>query len=215
MISKSRVSGIIHIVGGVLAIAALVLLVVFSSLKATVWHIVSFSIFGTTLVLLYTMSSLYHMLPAGSKAQKMFRYLDHMAIYILIAGTYTPIALIPLRGAWGWSIFGFIWGLTIVGIVWKALSIGKSRKVSTILYVLMGWVVIVAFYPLIKNVPIGGLFWLVLGGIFYSIGGLIYGFKKPNLNIPWFGFHEIFHVFIILGSFCHFWMMFNYLMYIH
>lgn len=214
MISKSRVSGIIHIVGGVLAIAALVLLVVFSSLKATAWHIVSFSIFGTTLVLLYTMSSLYHMLPPGSKAQKVFRYFDHMAIYLLIAGTYTPIALIPLRGGWGWSMFGIIWGLTIIGIVWKILSTGKSRKVSTILYVLMGWVIIIAFHPMIKTIPIGGLFWLVLGGAFYSIGGIIYGLKKPNFNSSWFGFHELFHVFVILGSFCHFWLMFNYLMYI-
>ncbi|WP_258880760.1 PAQR family membrane homeostasis protein TrhA [Clostridium estertheticum] len=214
MISKTRVSGIIHIVGGVLAIAALVLLVVFSSLKATAWHIVSFSIFGTTLVLLYTMSSLYHMLPVGSKVQKVFRYFDHMAIYLLIAGTYTPIALIPLRGGWGWSMFGVIWGLAIMGIIWKSISTGKSRTVSTILYVLMGWVIIIAFHPMIKTIPIGGLFWLVLGGLFYSIGGIIYGLKKPNFNIPWFGFHEIFHVFIILGSFCHFWMMFNYFMYI-
>ena len=113
-----------------------------------------------------------------------------------------------------WSMFGVIWGLAIIGVIWKSISTGKSRTVSTILYVLMGWVIIIAFHPMIKTIPIGGLFWLVLGGIFYSIGGIIYGLKKPNFNIPWFGFHEIFHVFIILGSFCHFWMMFNYLMYI-
>ena len=213
MISKSKVSGIIHIFGAVLAVAALVLLVVFAAIKATVWHVVSFSIFGSTLIILYLMSSLYHMFPEGSRVQKIFRYFDHMAIYLLIAGTYTPICLVSLRGAWGWSIFGVIWGLAILGIIWKAVAFGQSRKISTILYIIMGWVVVIAFYPMVKSMPIGEIFWLVLGGILYSIGGIIYGLKKPEFNIPWFGFHEVFHIFIILGSFAHFWMMFKYIMY--
>jgi len=213
VISKSKVSGIIHIFGAVLAVAALVLLVVFAAIKATVWHVVSFSIFGSTLIILYLMSSLYHMFPEGSRVQKIFRYFDHMAIYLLIAGTYTPICLVSLRGAWGWSIFGVIWGLAILGIIWKAVAFGQSRKISTILYIIMGWVVVIAFYPMVKSMPIGEIFWLVLGGILYSIGGIIYGLKKPEFNIPWFGFHEVFHIFIILGSFAHFWMMFKYIMY--
>ena len=214
MISKSRVSGIIHIVGGGLSIIALVLLIVFSAKKADAWHVVSFTIFGTSLVLLYTMSSLYHMLPAGSKAQYVFRHFDHMMIYVLIAGTYTPLCLVPLRGPWGWSIFGVVWGIAVLGIIWKAVAFGKSRTVSTILYVFMGWIIVIAIYPLLQTVQSDGLLWLLLGGIMYTIGGVIYGLKKPNIKCEWFGFHEIFHVFVILGSFCHFWMMFRYIMYI-
>ena len=214
MISKSRVSGIIHIVGGASSIAALVILVVFSALKATSWHVVSFSIFGASLVLLYTMSSLYHMLPEGSKAQYVFRHFDHMMIYVLIAGTYTPICLVPLRGPWGWSVFGVIWGIAVLGIIWKAVAFGKSRKISTILYVAMGWIAIIAIYPMVLTIPVRGLVWLLLGGIMYSIGGLIYGLKKPNIQCDWFGFHEIFHVFVVAGSFCHFWLMLKYIMYI-
>ncbi|MDP4091168.1 MAG: hemolysin III family protein, partial [Bacillota bacterium] len=167
-----------------------------------------------SLVLLYTMSSLYHMLPEGSKAQYVFRHFDHMMIYVLIAGTYTPLCLVPLRGPWGWSIFGVVWGIAVLGIIWKAVAFDRSRTVSTILYVMMGWIIVIAIYPLLKTVPGPGLLWMLLGGIMYTIGGLIYGIKKPNINCPWFGFHEIFHVFVIAGSFCHFWMMLRYIMYI-
>lgn len=203
-------------VGGVLSIAALVLLVVFASLNATPWHIVSFSIFGATLILMYTMSSLYHMFREGSTVRKIFRIFDHCCIYLLIAGTYTPVALIPLRkeGAWGWTILGIVWGIAILGIIWKSVYTGKARSISTIIYVAMGWICIIAIYPLLKTVPLSGFLWLLTGGLFYTLGGLIYGLKKPEIKCEWFGHHEVFHILIILGSFCHFWFMFNYILYL-
>lgn len=171
-------------VGGVLSIAALVLLVVFASLNATPWHIVSFSIFGATLILMYTMSSLYHMFREGSTVRKIFRIFDHCCIYLLIAGTYTPVALIPLRkeGSWGWTILGIVWGIAILGIIWKSVYTGKARSISTIIYVAMGWICIIAIYPLLKTVPLAGFLWLLTGGLFYTLGGLIYGLKKPEIK---------------------------------
>lgn len=216
MLSKTQTSGIIHMVGGALAIAALTLLIIFSSINAQAWHIVSFSIFGASMVILYTMSSLYHMFKEGTTVRKVFQVLDHCSIYLLIAGTYTPICLVPLNGPWGWTLFGIIWGLAVIGIVWKSVSKniakGISRKISTYIYIIMGWLVIIAFYPLSSTLDKMGIFWLVLGGIFYTIGGIIYGLKKPEIKCSWFGHHEIFHVLIILGSACHFWTMFKYVM---
>lgn len=203
-------------VGGALAIIALVLLVVFSSINATAWHIVSFSIFGATLILMYTMSSLYHMFKEGTTVRKVFRILDHSCIYLLIAGSYTPIALVPLRkeGAWGWAIFGIVWFLAVVGIVWKSIATGKARGISTTIYVAMGWLCVIAIVPMVRTIPMEALMWLLAGGLFYTIGGVIYGLKKPKMTCPWFGHHEVFHILIILGSACHFWFMFNYVMYL-
>lgn len=203
-------------VGGALAIIALVLLVVFSSINATAWHIVSFSIFGATLILMYTMSSLYHMFKEGTTVRKVFRILDHSCIYLLIAGSYTPIALVPLRkeGAWGWTIFGIIWFLAVAGIVWKSIATGKARGMSTTIYVAMGWLCVIAIVPMVRTIPMEALMWLLAGGLFYTIGGVIYGLKKPKMTCPWFGHHEVFHILIVLGSACHFWFMFNYVMYL-
>lgn len=203
-------------VGGALAIIALVLLVVFSSINATAWHIVSFSIFGATLILMYTMSSLYHMFKEGTTVRKVFRILDHSCIYLLIAGSYTPIALVPLRkeGAWGWTIFGIIWFLAVAGIVWKSIATGKARGISTTIYVAMGWLCVIAIFPMVRTIPMEALMWLLAGGLFYTIGGVIYGLKKPKMTCPWFGHHEVFHILIVLGSACHFWFMFNYVMYL-
>ena len=216
ILTKSQTSGIIHMVGGALAIIALVLLVVFSSINATAWHIVSFSIFGATLILMYTMSSLYHMFKEGTTVRKVFRILDHSCIYLLIAGSYTPIALVPLRkeGAWGWTIFGIIWFLAVAGIVWKSIATGKARGMSTTIYVAMGWLCVIAIVPMVRTIPMEALMWLLAGGLFYTIGGVIYGLKKPKMTCPWFGHHEVFHILIVLGSACHFWFMFNYVMYL-
>lgn len=213
LISKFRdpVSGLSHFIGVLLSIAALVLLVVFSTIKATPWHVVSFSIFGTTLILLYTASSLYHLLPLSEKGIRIFRKIDHMMIFVLIAGTYTPICLVPLRGAWGWSLFGVIWGLAIAGIVMKIFWLQAPRWLYTTIYVAMGWIAVVAFWPLIHGMPLGGVLWLVIGGIFYTVGAVIYAIKKPNFS-KYFGFHEIFHIFILAGSISHFWMMFRYIL---
>lgn len=218
MITKTQTSGIIHIVGAALAVAALTLLVIFSAIHASAWHIVSFSIYGASMIVLYTMSSLYHMFREGSTVRKVFQVLDHCSIYLLIAGTYTPVCLVPLNGAWGWTIFGIIWGLAVLGIVWKCvdrnIAKGISRKISTWIYIIMGWMIIIAFYPLVTSVPPAGIFYLALGGIMYTIGGIIYGLKKPSIKCEWFGHHEVFHIFVVLGSACHFWFMFKYIMFV-
>lgn len=207
------VSGFTHLLGMFLSIAALVLLAYFAVHEATSWHIVSFAIFGASLILLYMASALYHLLPVSEKWKKILQNIDHMMIYILIAGTYTPICLVPLRGGWGWSIFGVIWGCAALGVAGHTFY-RAPRWLSTLIYVMMGWLVIIAFWPLVQNVPARGIAWLIAGGVFYSIGALIYALRWPLRNAKWFGFHEIFHLFVMAGSVSHFWMMFKYILYI-
>lgn len=211
---KDPVSGFSHLFGAVLSLAGLVLLVYYSAVNATPWHVVSFSIFGGSLILLYTMSTLYHLLTVSEKGNTILRKIDHMMIFVLIAGTYTPMCLIPLRGAWGYSLLGTIWGIAIVGIILKMLWFDAPRWLSTLFYAIMGWLVVIAFVPLCKTVPIRGIAWLAAGGILYSLGAIIYGTKWPDFNLRLIGFHEIFHFFVLSGSFCHYWLMFRYIMYL-
>lgn len=217
---KDPVSGLTHLVGALLSIAALVLLVVWAALYSNEkpWDIVSFAIFGSSLILLYTFSTLYHLCNVSEHASTVLRKFDHIMIFILIAGTYTPICLGPLRGGWGWTIFGIVWGIAIVGTVISAIWIKAPRWLTTSLYLGMGWAVIIATYPLIQTFINAGMFsglgWLLAGGLFYTIGAVIYGVKKPNLNIPGVGFHEIFHIFVMLGSLCHFWFIFKFVLHI-
>lgn len=194
-----------HGIGFLLSIPALVVLIVFASLYGDVWHIVSFSIYGSSLIILYFASTAYH---AAKKPVLKHRLniFDHAAIYVLIAGTYTPFALVTLNGPWGWSIFGVIWGLAIAGIIFKLFFIGKFRTLSAIGYVLMGWVIIVAVKPLLDNLAPGGLWWLLAGGISYCIGVIFYVQKK----MPYA--HGIFHIFVLLGSLCHFISVFFYVL---
>lgn len=199
-------------VGIPLSIAGLVLLVYHSALRTAPWHIVSFSIFGTSLILLYTASTLYHLLPLSEKGVGILRRIDHMMIYVLIAGTYTPITLIPLRGPWGWSLLACIWVLAVTGMVLKGVWFKAPRWLSTLFYGIMGWLVAIAMYPLSKTMPAGGIGWLVAGGMFYTIGAVIYGMKKPNFKF--LGFHEIFHLFVLAGSISHFWLMYQYIMFL-
>ena len=216
---KDPVSGISHLIGAVLSVAGLVLLIVYSALYGEgAWDVVSFTIFGVSLVLLYTFSTLYHMLNLGEKGTKVFKKFDHMMIYVLIAGSYTPICLGPLRGPWGWSIFGVVWLLAVIGIILTAVWIKAPRWLTTSLYLAMGWLVVVMAYPFLKTFielqALSSLLWLLIGGIFYTIGGVIYGLKKAPFTTKNFGFHEIFHIFVMLGSFCQFWFVFRYLLYI-
>ncbi len=216
---KDPVSGFSHLFGAVLSVAGLVLLIVFAAMFGEgAWDVVSFTIFGTGLLLLYTFSALYHLLNVGETATRVFRKFDHIMIYVLIASSYTPICLGPLRGGWGWSIFGVVWGLAIVGIVLTAVWINAPRWLTTTIYLLMGWAVLIAIYPMFITFrslgALRSLLWLLAGGIFYTIGAVIYGLKWPHLKNKYFGFHEIFHIFVLLGSFCHFWFVFNYLLYI-
>jgi hemolysin III len=211
---REPVSGLTHLIGAVLSAIGLVLMIYYAVSKGTVWHIVSFSIFGGSLILLYTASTLYHLLNISEKGVRVLRKIDHMMIYVLIAGTYTPICLIPLRGGWGYSILITIWGIAITGIIMKILWFDAPRWLYTMFYLVMGWLVVIALWPIIKTTPIGGVLWLIAGGLLYTIGAVIYGTKWPPLKSKIFGFHEIFQLFVLYGSFCHFWLMFRYLLYI-
>jgi hemolysin III len=174
-----------------------VLLIVFAALKGTASHVVSFTIFGATAVLLYVSSTLYHSF-THEKVKSLFRKFDHMSIYLLIAGTYTPFCLVALKGWIGWTLFGLIWGCAVSGIVMKVFLIGRNENLSTLMYVLMGWFGMLAAKPLYETLPSGSLALLLTGGAFYTVGTLF--FLKDNVRY----FHSVWHVFVIAGSAAHF-----------
>jgi hemolysin III len=209
---RNPVSGLSHFIGFLLSIVALVVLVTYASTEGTPWHIVTFAIFGTSLILLYGASSLYHLLPLSPHGITIMRRIDHIMIFVLIAGTYTPVCLVPLRGALGWSLFGIIWGCAVAGIFLALFWINAPRWFSILIYLIMGWIVVVAFYPLMQAIPFGGIVWFALGGLCYSIGAIIYALKRPNPIPDIFGFHEIWHLLVMAGSFCHFWAMLHYVL---
>lgn len=202
---EEKLNIISHGLGFLLSIVALVLLVVYASIDGNVWHMVSFSIYGTSLVLLYLASTLYH---SAKKERRRLRLqiLDHAAIYILIAGTYTPFTLVTLNGTTGWIMFGVSWAFALTGIVLKIIFTGRFNVLSTIMYVFMGWIVVFAIKPLIHNLPFDGLMWLFAGGISYTIGAVLYSIKSISYN------HAIFHIFVLVGSFCHFMAIFFYVL---
>ncbi|HCB14793.1 MAG TPA: hemolysin III [Gammaproteobacteria bacterium] len=197
MYEGERFNSISHLVGAVAALAGLVIVVVVAAQQGDPWKIVSFSIYGTTLFLLYVISTLYHSL--RGKAKRIFRKLDHLSIYFLIAGTYTPFTLVTLRGVWGWTIFGIIWGLTLFGIVLETLPQKGNRILSVVVYVLMGWLVLVALKPLLEVLPLAGFVWLLLGGVFYTGGLVFYLFDEKVRH-----FHGIWHLFVLAGSVSHY-----------
>ena len=214
---RDLVSGLTHCIGAALSLVGLVLLIVFSAIYGNAYHVVSFTIFGVGLFLLYLFSTLYHWLNISEKGITVFRKFDHIMIYILIAASYTPICLVPLRGPWGWTIFGIIWGLAVLGTILTAVWIKAPRFITTTIYLIMGWAVVIAAYPLIQVFKeannFGSLVWLLAGGIFYTIGGIIYGLKVPKTKWKGFGFHEIFHIFVMLGSACHYWFILRYVLF--
>ncbi|MBV6646087.1 MAG: hemolysin III family protein [Cyclobacteriaceae bacterium] len=186
-----------HLLGLLLSVAALSVLVSFAAIYGTVWHIVSFSFFGSSMVLLYLASTLYHS-AKGRRLRQKLNVFDHAAIYVLIAGTYTPFCLLALRGAMGWTLFGIIWGLAVIGIVLKLFFAGKYDLMSTIGYVLMGWVAVIASKSLLINLTSESLLYLILGGASYTIGALFYSWQRLPYN------HSIFHVLVLAGSVLHF-----------
>jgi hemolysin III len=210
-LDNEPLSAITHFIGLLLSIAGLVLLVVYASLQGTAAQVVGFSIFGASLVLLYIASTVYHFIPVSSKAKKIFQKIDHCMIYILIAGTYTPMCLVTLRGGWGWSLFGIIWILAIIGVILKAVS-SMNKLTSTIFYVVMGWLAVVALIPLKSQLPFGGLVWLFIGGIFYTLGAILFSFEHKLKRRKWFSMHDLWHIFVMAGSFSHFWLMFKYVL---
>jgi hemolysin III len=202
---EEKINIISHAIGFILSIVAFVLLVTHANLHGDVWHIVSFSIFGASLIILYGASTFYHS-AKKSELRNRLKIIDHASIYILIAGTYTPFTLVTLNGTIGWVIFSTSWGLALTGIILKLFFTGKYNLISTIMYVLMGWVIVFAIKPLINNLPLEGLLWLLAGGISYTIGAILYSIKKIKFN------HAIFHVFVLIGSFCHFMSVFFYVL---
>ena len=194
-----------HAIGFILSIVALVLLVTHANLHGNVWHIVSFSIFGASLMILYAASTFYHR-TKKSELRNRLKIIDHASIYVLIAGTYTPFTLVTLNGTTGWVIFGISWGLALTGIILKLFFTGKYDLISTIMYILMGWVIVFAIKPLIRNLPLEGLLWLFAGGISYTVGAILYSIEKIKFN------HAIFHLFVLIGSFCHFMSVFFYVL---
>ena len=197
-------NGITHGFGTAFSIFALVMLITFAIKQGDPWKIVSFTIYGTTLILLYLSSTLYHSF-INLKIKNFFRILDHLAIYLLIAGTYTPITLISMRGAWGWTLFGLVWIFALGGIILTALLLDKLKVFLVVSYVLMGTMIVVALKPMIQMVPKGMIIWLFIGGACYLSGLIFYLWKK----LPYH--HPIWHIFVLAGSISHFLGVFLYL----
>ncbi|RLA34843.1 MAG: hemolysin D [Gammaproteobacteria bacterium] len=202
---EERINVLSHALGFILSIFALALLVVYANRYGSLLHVLSFGVFGVSLVILYAASTLYHSTTNPARRVR-FRILDHAAIYILISGTYTPIMLVILSGWLGWLMFGITWGLAAIGIVLKLFFTGKYSHASTAMYVFMGWLIVFAIKPLINNFSADGLWWLLAGGLAYTVGAVIYSFKKIKFH------HAIFHVFVLAGSACHFVMVYFYVL---
>ncbi len=199
-----------HLLGVLLAIPGLAWMILQS--HGETWRTVGFSIYGASLILLYSASSLYHWLPLTPRKEDLLRRFDHVAIYLLIAGTYTPVCLVTLRGGWGWSLFGAVWALALAGSAVKLFFQHLPRWLTTALYVGMGWMAVIAFVPLLQTLPVAAFNWLLAGGIFYTVGALIYAVQRPDPFPNVFGFHDIFHVFVLAGSAFHFVFMLRYVL---
>ena len=204
-IIEEKLNALTHAAGTVLALVGLIVLTVAASLYGTVWHIVSFSIYGTSLFLLYLASTLYHSF-SSEKIKHIFKILDHSAIYLLIAGTYTPFTLVVLHGTIGWIIFSVIWGLACLGIVLKIFFVKRFNLLSTACYILMGWLLMLVIKPIMALLPPVGLTWLVAGGVFYTGGSLFYLWRRLPYN------HAIWHLFVLAGSISHFITVYYYIL---
>lgn len=191
-------------VGATLSLAGLVLLILRAMDTGDPWRVVSFTVFGVSMVLLYVVSTLYHSL-SRTRARRLFKVLDHALIYVLIAGTYTPFMLVYLRGPWGWSMFGALWAFALAGVLFKILYADRFRKASTLLYLAMGWIGLIAAKPLLDAVPALALLWLVMGGAVYSLGTLFYVWRGQRYH------HAIWHLFVLGGTGCHYVAIYGHL----
>jgi hemolysin III len=198
-------ASITHGIGAGLAIAGLSVLVALSALRGDAWRVVGFSIYGASLVLLYLSSMFYHAF-RNPAVKHVFRIFDHAAIYLLIAGTYTPFLLVTLRGPLGWTLFGITWGLAVLGVVQASLALDRLKLAGLATYVLMGWLIVVAYEPLVAAIRLGGMAWLLAGGVFYTGGVVFYVGKRIPFN------HAIWHLFVLAGSACHFVAMLLYVL---
>ncbi len=205
MTLDERLNVLTHGIGAAFAVTALTQLAVMASLYGTVWHIVSFSIFGAALLILYTASTVYHSVQ-NPTAKRVLQRIDHASIYILIAGTYTPFTLVAIRGALGWTVFGIIWGCTLLGILIEIFRRTRVDWLETLCFIFMGWLAIIAIKPLCTVLPVGGIVWLVLGGLLYTGGTIFYLAERLPFN------HAIWHLFVLGGSICHFIAVLVYLL---
>lgn len=206
---KEPVSAITHYLWALAAIPVTILLILHGVADGSAAEIVSFSIFGLSVFLLYAMSGIYHSVDAGDKINGILQKLDHIMIFVLIAGTYTPICLVFIGGVAGLVFLILIWVIALIGILIKIFFKGLPRWVSTVMYVVMGWLSIVPMIFLVGKVPAISIFWLIAGGVVYTVGALIYGLKWPPFHNKYFGFHELFHLFIMGGTACHVAFMFT------
>jgi hemolysin III len=205
-------SALTHLLATLFSVAGLILMAVFATMQGSATHVVGSVIFGTSLILLYCTSTIYHFSSRKTKLKNIFRRIDHAMIFVLIAGTYTPIALImPQRGG-GWSLFGIVWGLAIIGVVLKGIGIKMSGWLTVAIYITMGWLALFAIQPLAQWLTIEALSWLFIGGILYTVGCVFFALDKIIPRTRWLGMHEVFHVFVMAGSFSHFWLMIKYVL---
>lgn len=203
MYHGERFNGYSHLAGTLLAIAAATALIVYGASKGDTWKIVSFSIYGATLIVLFASSTLYHSTRGMTKS--VFRKFDHAAIYLLIAGTYTPFTLVTLRGPWGWSLFGVVWGLALVGIVQELTLAKGARWISLVIYIVMGWVAVIGVVPMIEALTWRGFAWVAVGGVVYTAGTVFYIFDKKYKH-----WHGIWHLFVLAGAAIHYAAIFLY-----
>jgi hemolysin III len=208
---REPVNGLTHLVGGLLASVGLIVLLAMAAGEGRADQLVAFGIFGFSLITLYSVSALYHLLPLSPLGVARLRRVDHMSIFVLIAGTYTPFCLLALDGGWRVGLLSLIWGLALCGIMLKLLWMDAPRWLSVMLYLGMGWVALVAAPALFRAIPAGGMAWVLAGGLVYSAGALVYGLRRPNPIPGIVGFHELWHIFVVAGSACHFWAVLRFI----
>lgn len=213
MRDNEPVASVTHFIGFLLSIAGLVLLVVFAALYGNAGHVVGFSIFGSSLVLLYLSSSLYHFFSKTRPVKKVLQKLDRSMVYVLIAGTYTPITLVIPERAFGWSLFGIVWGLALFGVFLTIFKLSGKQWLGPLLYLVMGWLIVIAVPMLNNSIARVGMWWLFLGGALYTTGVIFFSLGRKLNSVRWYGWHEVFHILVMGGSFSHFWFMLKHVLY--
>lgn len=203
-------SGLSHLAGGVLAAAGLVALLAAAATEGSTQRGVALGVYGVSLVGLYSASAAYHLLPVSAAATARLRKLDHAMIFILIAGTYTPVCMLALEGGWRWGLLGIVWALALGGVLLKVREVGSSSWLTVALYLGLGWLSVAAVPALLRALPFEALAWLAAGGVVYSAGAVVYATKRPDLLPDRFGYHGLWHLFVIAGSACHFWALARY-----
>ena len=208
---REPMSGLTHCAGAILAMAGLVILLIDASMNLTPWHLAGYAVFGIGMVLLYAVSTLFHWLTLSREGFARLRKLDHIMIFIFIAATYTPFCIVPFRGAFGWTILACIWTIAVLGAVFKVFWIHVPKGLCVMLYLFAGWFCLVGAGTILRVLQPWAIFWLIAGGASYCTGALFYLLDKHDERPPLFGYHDVFHVLVMLGSSAHFWVVYRYL----